>query len=246
LVEHRGFDEEFSQLMQHEGYDLDKFTALMKVVKKTPVEAPIPGCRPKSAFPARESRKNAVKKQAENEQQAEQEQALKKQAENEQQAEQEQALKKQAVKDQAEKELAQALKKQDQAEKERAEQDQALKKQAEKELAQQQQWDQWPTAQQRYQAKLQAHQLYQAEQQAQQQYQAELQAQQLHQAEQHNQQMLWDISEEQRLAAEGYQRCKRDWGKRSLGRYRDGVQSGSKTATNFNIKNLLPIAIPKV
>ena len=37
LVEH-GFHKEFAQLMHHEGYDLDKFVALMKVVEKTPVE----------------------------------------------------------------------------------------------------------------------------------------------------------------------------------------------------------------
>ena len=38
LVEHGGFDKEFAQLMHHEGYDLDKFVALMKVVEKTPLE----------------------------------------------------------------------------------------------------------------------------------------------------------------------------------------------------------------
>ncbi len=60
----------------------------------------------------------------------------------------------------------------------------------------------------------------------------------------HNQEVAWEIAESLRLAAEGYQRCQPDWGKRSLDRYRDGVTSCSKAATNFNIKHLLSIAIP--
>ncbi len=76
------------------------------------------------------------------------------------------------------------------------------------------------------------------------QHEQDLQDQVNEQQEQRGQQLAFRIAEGQRLAAEGYQRCQPDWGKRSLDRYRDGVTSCSKAATNFNIKHLLSIAIP--
>jgi hypothetical protein len=225
LMQSGDFDKELRELMDHEGYDISRFREMINIVQTTPRDDLFPillpittkamgspppkyrGSHSKSSAPllTKGCVKVAITPKAFVRKLRPPPMRIAEDPEREQ-AEKERAEQEQAEHEQAEQRQA----KKDQAEQYQAEQEHAEREQAEKERAKQEQAEQERAEEEQAEKDKYANQFGDII------------------ADQYNQ-----IVEAHRLAAEGYQRCKRYWGKRSLDRYKHGFQSGSKTATKI-------------